>query len=80
MEPYSPLTPPPRRFYTEYYRKNISYSMRAAVLQNTPLYAELRKEETLAILKRRPRVCACAVERSVMCNGGFTCSTPFTWR
>lgn len=58
MEPYSPLTPPPRRFYTEYYRKNISYSMRAAVFQNTLLYSvELRKEETLAILKRRPRVC-----------------------
>lgn len=31
--------------------------MRAAVLQNTPLCTELRKEETLAILKRRPRVC-----------------------
>lgn len=32
--------------------------MRAAVLQNTLLYSvELRKEETLAILKRRPRVC-----------------------
>lgn len=48
MEPYSPLTPPSRRFYTEYYRKNISYSMRAAVLQNTPLYAKLRKEENIS--------------------------------
>jgi len=66
MEPYSPLTPPTRRFYTEYYRKNISYSMRAAsrILHST----ELRKEETLAILKRRPGVCACAVERSVTCD------------